>query len=87
MENMRSNHNIFDKNAEEKQNHLLQILKSKPERVPEKYRMIFWSLVTVVALIVFTTVMTLSAVTIVSWLPVRKLAKLKPTDALRGRMS
>lgn len=38
-------------------------------------------LVLVVSLIVFITV------TIVSYLPTRRIAKLKPTDALRGRMS
>lgn len=38
-------------------------------------------LVLVVTLIVFITV------TIVSYLPTRQIAKLKPTDALRGRMS
>jgi ABC-type lipoprotein release transport system permease subunit len=38
-------------------------------------------------LIVATTLITLVAVTIVSWLPVRKLAQLKPTDALRGKLS
>jgi len=38
-------------------------------------------------LILTTTLITLAAVTVVSWLPVRKLAKLRPTDALRGKMS
>ncbi len=38
-------------------------------------------------LILFTTVLTLTIVTIVSYLPVRKISDLKPTDALRGKMS
>ncbi|MDZ7270119.1 MAG: FtsX-like permease family protein [candidate division KSB1 bacterium] len=38
-------------------------------------------------LVVGTTVLVLLAVTIVSFLPARKIAKLRPTDALRGRTS
>jgi len=38
-------------------------------------------------LIIGTTVLVLVVTTIVSFLPTRKIAKLKPTDALRGRMS
>ncbi len=38
-------------------------------------------------LIIGTTVLVLIVTTIVSFLPTRKIAKLKPTDALRGRMS
>jgi len=38
-------------------------------------------------LVVGTTVIVLIITTIVSFLPTRKIAKLKPTDALRGRMS
>ena len=38
--------------------------------------------------LVFGTVMLiLTVTTIVSFLPTRKIAKLKPTDALRGRLS
>jgi ABC-type lipoprotein release transport system permease subunit len=37
------------------------------------------------ALIFGTTVLVLVVTTIVSYLPTRKIAKLKPTDALRGR--
>ncbi len=40
-----------------------------------------------VALVVGTTVLVLLAVTVVSFLPARKIAKLRPTDALRGRTS
>jgi ABC-type lipoprotein release transport system permease subunit len=40
-----------------------------------------------VGLVVGTTVIVLIITTIVSFLPTRKIAKLKPTDALRGRMS
>jgi putative ABC transport system permease protein len=39
------------------------------------------------ALVVGTTVLIFLITTIVSWLPTRKIAKLKPTDALRGRTS
>jgi ABC-type lipoprotein release transport system permease subunit len=39
------------------------------------------------ALIVGTAVLVLLVTTIVSFLPTRRIAKLKPTDALRGRMS
>jgi ABC-type lipoprotein release transport system permease subunit len=38
-------------------------------------------------LVAGTTVLVLVITTIVSFLPTRKIAKLKPTDALRGRMS
>jgi ABC-type lipoprotein release transport system permease subunit len=38
-------------------------------------------------LVVATTLLVLMITTIVSFLPTRKIAKLKPTDALRGRMS
>jgi ABC-type lipoprotein release transport system permease subunit len=38
-------------------------------------------------LVVGTTVLVFLITTIVSWLPTRKIAKLKPTDALRGRTS
>jgi putative ABC transport system permease protein len=38
-------------------------------------------------LVVGTTVLVFLITTVVSWLPTRKIAKLKPTDALRGRMS
>jgi putative ABC transport system permease protein len=38
-------------------------------------------------LVLGTTVIVLIITTIVSFLPTRKIAKLKPTDALRGRMS
>jgi ABC-type lipoprotein release transport system permease subunit len=40
-----------------------------------------------VGLVVGTTVLVLIITTIVSFLPTRKIAKLEPTDALRGRMS
>jgi len=40
-----------------------------------------------VGLVLGTTVLVLVITTIVSFLPTRKIAKLKPTDALRGRMS
>jgi ABC-type antimicrobial peptide transport system permease subunit len=39
------------------------------------------------ALLLGTTVIVLVTVTIVSYLPTRKIARLKPTDALRGKMS
>lgn len=38
-------------------------------------------------LVIGTTLLVLVITTIVSFLPTRKIAKLKPTDALRGRMS
>jgi len=38
-------------------------------------------------LVAATTFLVLVITTIVSYLPTRKIAKLKPTDALRGRMS
>jgi putative ABC transport system permease protein len=38
-------------------------------------------------LVVGTTILILIATTIVSFLPTRKIAKLKPTDALRGKMT
>jgi len=40
-----------------------------------------------VGLVIATTLLVLVITTIVSFLPTRKIAKLKPTDALRGRMS
>ena len=40
-----------------------------------------------VGLVVATTLLVLVITTIVSFLPTRSIAKLKPTDALRGRMS
>jgi putative ABC transport system permease protein len=40
-----------------------------------------------VGLVVATTFLILIATTIVSFLPTRKIAKLKPTDALRGKMT
>ena len=40
-----------------------------------------------VGLVVGTTFLVLMATTIVSFLPTRKIAKLKPTDALRGKLS
>jgi putative ABC transport system permease protein len=40
-----------------------------------------------VGLVAATTVLVLLITTIVSFLPTRRIAKLKPTDALRGRMS
>jgi putative ABC transport system permease protein len=39
------------------------------------------------SLIVGTTLLVLITTTVVSFLPTRKIAKLKPTDALRGRMT
>jgi len=39
------------------------------------------------ALVFGTTALVFLITTAVSWLPTRKIAKLKPTDALRGRMS
>ena len=38
-------------------------------------------------LVIATTLLVLVITTIVSFLPTRRIAKLKPTDALRGRMS
>jgi putative ABC transport system permease protein len=38
-------------------------------------------------LVIATTLLVLVITTVVSFLPTRKIAKLKPTDALRGRMS
>jgi ABC-type lipoprotein release transport system permease subunit len=38
-------------------------------------------------LVLGTTVLVLVVTTIVSYLPARRISKLKPTDALRGRMS
>ncbi|MFW6131227.1 MAG: ABC transporter permease [Candidatus Aminicenantaceae bacterium] len=38
-------------------------------------------------LVIGTTILVLVVTTIVSFLPTRKIAKLKPTDALRGKMS
>jgi putative ABC transport system permease protein len=38
-------------------------------------------------LILGTVVLALTVTTIVSYLPTRRIAKLRPTDALRGRMS
>ncbi len=38
-------------------------------------------------LVIGTTVLILLVTTIVSFLPTRKIAKLKPTDALRGKLS
>jgi ABC-type antimicrobial peptide transport system permease subunit len=38
-------------------------------------------------LVVGTILIVLITVTIVSYLPTRKIAKLKPTDALRGKMT
>ena len=40
-----------------------------------------------VGLVLGTIVLVLMVTTIVSFLPTRKIAKLKPTDALRGKMS
>jgi len=40
-----------------------------------------------VALVVGTVLIVMVAVTIVSFLPVRKISKLKPTDALKGKIS
>jgi len=40
-----------------------------------------------IGLVVVVTIIVFFAVTIVSYLPTRKIAKLEPTDALRGRMS
>jgi len=39
------------------------------------------------ALVIGTTALVLTAVTIVSYLPTRKISKLKPTDALRGKLT
>ena len=39
------------------------------------------------ALLVGTTLLVLISVTVVSFLPASKIAKLKPTDALRGKQS
>ena len=38
-------------------------------------------------LVVGTTILILVVTTIVSFLPTRRIAKLKPTDALRGKMT
>lgn len=38
-------------------------------------------------LVIGTTLLILLATTVVSFLPTRKIAKLKPTDALRGKMT
>ena len=38
-------------------------------------------------LVIGTTILILLVTTIVSFLPTRKIAKLKPTDALRGKMT
>ena len=38
-------------------------------------------------LVVGTTALVLMVTTIVSYLPTRRIAKLKPTDALRGRFT
>lgn len=38
-------------------------------------------------LVLGTTVLVLVVTTIVSWLPTRRIARLKPTDALSGRMT
>ena len=38
-------------------------------------------------LVLGTTVLVLIAITVVSYLPATKIAKLKPTDALRGKRS
>jgi ABC-type lipoprotein release transport system permease subunit len=38
-------------------------------------------------LVIGTTVLVMFVTTVVSFLPTRKIARLKPTDALRGRMS
>jgi putative ABC transport system permease protein len=40
-----------------------------------------------VGLVVGTIFLVLMVTTIVSFLPTRKIAKLKPTDALRGKLS
>lgn len=40
-----------------------------------------------IGLVIVVTVIVFFAVTIVSYLPTRKIAKLEPTDALRGRMA
>ena len=40
-----------------------------------------------VPLVVGTTLLVLITVTIVSFLPTRRISKLKPTDALRGKMA
>lgn len=40
-----------------------------------------------IGLVIAVTIIVFFAVTIVSYLPTRKIAKLEPTDALRGRMS
>ena len=38
-------------------------------------------------LVIGTTILILLVTTIVSFMPTRKIAKLKPTDALRGKMT
>ncbi|MFC2170124.1 ABC transporter permease, partial [Acidobacteriota bacterium] len=40
-----------------------------------------------IGLVIGTTILILLVTTIVSFLPTRKIAKLKPTDALRGKMT
>lgn len=40
-----------------------------------------------VVLVLGTTILVLTVTTIVSYLPTRRISKMKPTDALRGRMS
>jgi ABC-type lipoprotein release transport system permease subunit len=40
-----------------------------------------------IGLVAATTLIVLVITTIVSYLPTRKIARLKPTDALRGRVS
>jgi ABC-type antimicrobial peptide transport system permease subunit len=39
------------------------------------------------ALVLGTTLLVLIVTTVVSYLPTRKIAKLKPTDALRGKLT
>ena len=39
------------------------------------------------ALVIGTTLLVLAVTTIVSFLPTRRISHLKPTDALRGRMT
>ena len=38
-------------------------------------------------LVVGTTILVLIVVTVVSYLPTRRIARLNPTDALRGKMT
>jgi len=40
-----------------------------------------------VGLVIGTTILVLCVTTVVSYLPTRKIANLKPTDALRGKLS